>query len=130
MSSLIKVFNTLLVIQRCLIPQNSKPPWLYDLPKIHKEDVPLRLIMSTIDSPTYHLVKYLSRILKEYTGNTPSHVLNSTHYVELIFEITIQPTDLLISFDVTSLFTKVPIPSSLNIIEQLLEHDNKSPDLA
>ncbi|GJQ70088.1 hypothetical protein Trydic_g22564 [Trypoxylus dichotomus] len=52
------------------------------------------------------------------------------HLVELIFEITIQPTDLLVSFEATSLFTQVPIPDSLNFIEELLEQVNKSPDLA
>ncbi|GJQ71749.1 hypothetical protein Trydic_g11442 [Trypoxylus dichotomus] len=39
-------------------------------------------------------------------------------------------TDLLVSFDVTSLYTKLSIPASLSIIEQLLERDKKSPDLA
>ncbi|GJQ67423.1 hypothetical protein Trydic_g5101 [Trypoxylus dichotomus] len=47
----------------------------------------------------------------------------------VIAEIIIQPTDLLVSFNVTSLFIKVPIPDSHNIIEQLLEQDNKSSDL-
>ena len=31
------------------------PPRLYGLPKIHKEDVPLRPIVSAIGSPTYNL---------------------------------------------------------------------------
>ncbi|GJQ72018.1 hypothetical protein Trydic_g3120 [Trypoxylus dichotomus] len=104
--------------KRRLIPRNSKPHRLYGLPKIHK--------VNTIDSPTYNLAKYLARFLKEYTGRTPSHGLNSTHFGELISGINIQPTDLLVSFDVVSLFTKVSIPDSLNIIQQLLEQDNKS----
>ncbi|GJQ65770.1 hypothetical protein Trydic_g3904 [Trypoxylus dichotomus] len=65
-------------------------------------------------------------ILKNYTGKTPSHAINSTHFVELISEITMQPTDLL----VTSFVTNIPIEDALNIMEQLLEQDNKSPDLA
>ncbi|GJQ73383.1 hypothetical protein Trydic_g13749 [Trypoxylus dichotomus] len=128
-SSLIKASNIPLEIQRRLILQNSKSPRLYGLPKIHKEVVSLRTIASTIDSHKYKLTKYLSGILKEYTSNTLSHVLNSTDFVEFISEITIQPTDLLPSFDATILFTEEPIPDALNIIEQLLEHDNKSSDL-
>ncbi|GJQ86009.1 hypothetical protein Trydic_g14953 [Trypoxylus dichotomus] len=65
-----------------------------------------------------------------FLSKTPSYILNSTHFVQIISEITLQPTDLLVSFDVTSLFTKVSIPDSLNIIEPLLEQDNKSADLA
>ncbi|GJQ71310.1 hypothetical protein Trydic_g11046 [Trypoxylus dichotomus] len=80
-----------------------------------------------MDSPKYSLAKYISGIVKEYTDRTPLHVLNSTHFVELISTIT---TDLLISFDVTSLFTKMPIPDSVSMIEQLLEHNKKSLDLA
>ncbi|GJQ65893.1 hypothetical protein Trydic_g3993 [Trypoxylus dichotomus] len=93
-SSLIKASNIPLEIQRRLISRNSKPPRLYGLPKIHKDGVLLRPVVSTIDSSTYNLTKHLSRIIKEYTGKTSSHILKSTHFVELISEITIQPTDL------------------------------------
>ena len=40
------------------------PPRLYGLPKIHKEDVPLRPIVSAIGSPTYTLAKHLTGLLK------------------------------------------------------------------
>jgi hypothetical protein len=35
-------------------------PRLYGLPKIHKETVPLRPIVSFIGSPTYNLAKFIS----------------------------------------------------------------------
>ena len=38
-------------------------PLLYGLPKLHKADVPLRPIVSFFSSPTYHLSKYLSKLL-------------------------------------------------------------------
>jgi hypothetical protein len=41
-----------------LRPQGSRPPRLYGLPKIHKQGVPLRPIVSTTGAPTYRLAKY------------------------------------------------------------------------
>ena len=38
-------------------PSGSKPSQLYGLPKIHKDGVPLRPIISQIDSYTYKLAK-------------------------------------------------------------------------
>jgi len=40
-----------------LHPAGSRPPRLYGLPKIHKERVPLRPIVSNIGTPTYQLSK-------------------------------------------------------------------------
>lgn len=127
--SLIKSSDIPPETQKRLIPKESKPPRMYGLPKVHKPGVPLRPIVSTIDSPTYHLSRYLANILKEYTGNSTSHIRNSSHFIELISTIHIDPDDILVSFDVTSLFTKVPINDSVNIIAQLLEQDGKSSSL-
>jgi uncharacterized protein YaaW (UPF0174 family) len=41
-----------------LQPSGSRAPRLYGLPKIHKEGVPLRLIVSNIGAPTYQLAKH------------------------------------------------------------------------
>lgn len=45
---------------------NSVPPKAYGLPKIDKSNVPLRLIVSFIDSPTYALAKYINGLLKNF----------------------------------------------------------------
>lgn len=39
---------------------------LYRLPKIHKKDLPLRFIISMVNSPKYNLAKYLTCTLKSY----------------------------------------------------------------
>ncbi|KAJ8049244.1 hypothetical protein HOLleu_01906 [Holothuria leucospilota] len=38
-----------------LTPRNSLSPRLYGLPKVHKKDIPLRPIVSSINSPSYNL---------------------------------------------------------------------------
>ena len=48
--------------------QQNSTPQLYGLPKIHKASCPLRPIVSSINSPTYHLSRYLANILSPLWG--------------------------------------------------------------
>jgi hypothetical protein len=106
--------------QRALLPSSTRPPRLYGLPKIHKEECPLRPIVSTMGSPTYNLAKYLAKHLQTYVGHTDSFVKNSLHFVESIRNVRLDTTDILVSFDVVSLFTNVPVEDSVEIIKQNL----------
>jgi hypothetical protein len=56
--------------QRPLLPSSTRPPRLYGPPKIHKEECPLRPIVSTMGSPTYNLAKYLAKHLQTYVRRT------------------------------------------------------------
>ena len=108
-------------LRKRLTPQQSKCPQIYGLPKVHKTGIPLRPIVSTIGSPTYQLANELCRILSPVVGNTNSYIRNSSHFVEKISEIEV---DRLVSFDVKSLFTMVPIDDSLRIIRDRLVVDD------
>ena len=61
-----------------LKPSTSKPPKLHGLPKIHKVQVPLRPIVSCINSPTYQLAKYVKKLISPLVGQTPSFVKKYT----------------------------------------------------
>lgn len=98
-----------------LNPQHSTPAQLYGVPKIHKEGVPMRPIVSTMGSATYGLAKELTRILAPLVGNTERHVRHSAHFVQRIRDIRLQETDTLVSFDVVSLFTRVPIDEAMQL---------------
>ena len=111
-------------LRKRLTPQQSKCPQIYGLPKVHKAGIPLRPIVSTIGSPTYQLAKELCRILSPIVGKTNSYIRNSSHFVERISEIELQEVDRLVSFDVKSLFTMVPIDDSLRIIRDRLVVDD------
>lgn len=41
---------------------NALPPRIYGLPKLHKPNIPLRPIVSSIQSPTYIFSKFLADI--------------------------------------------------------------------
>ena len=90
------------------------------VPKIHKTEVPLRPIVCTIGSATYNLTKELNRILSPLVGKTDSYVKNSSHFVSSISHLNLEKNDLLVSFDVKSLFTRVPINDALTIIKDRL----------
>ena len=102
-------------------------PLLYGLPKIHKPDIPLRPIASFIQSPSYQLSKHLAHILSPLVGNTDSHVTNSSEFASFIQEHTLAEEDVLVSFDVVSLFTCVPVELAVEIAKQRLSLDEDLP---
>jgi len=106
---------------RQLCPAGSRPPRMYRLPKIHKEGIPLRPIVGNIGAPTYQLSKHLSGLLNQLTRKLAHHVKNSFHFIEILKSLKIKPGDLMVSFDVVSLFTKVPVEESLTL---LIQHCN------
>ena len=68
-------------------------PRFYGLPKIHKASVPLRPIVSFINSPTYNLSKFLSRILSSLLVNCYS-VRNSKEFVDYVQNFTISESEI------------------------------------
>ena len=52
-----------------LLILNGRLPQFYALPKIHKEGIPLRPIVSYCASPLYQLAKFLQNILRPLTLN-------------------------------------------------------------
>ncbi|XP_063529636.1 uncharacterized protein LOC134740911 [Cydia strobilella] len=103
---------------------NPTTPKIYGLPKIHKNDWPLRPIVSQIDSPTYKASRFLSGLLQPLTGKTSSFVRNSTHFVQLLEGVTLQEDELMVSFDVASLFTNVPVAETIEIIKRMASRDD------
>ncbi|XP_064073285.1 uncharacterized protein LOC135193669 [Vanessa tameamea] len=107
-----------------LRPRNIQPPKLYGLPKIHKPNIPLRPIVSQIDSPTYELAKHVSKVLQPLAGQTKSHVKDSRRFVDILRSTTVDPDDLMVSFDVESLFTNVPVSECMDVIKVKLQLNN------
>ena len=110
-------------VYKRLYPTGAGSPKFYGLPKIHKEGVPLRPIVSSIGAVTYYTSKELSRILKPLVGRSPYHIQNSQDFIQQIQGIQLQPNQCLVSFDVMALFTSVPIQPAITIIKKLLEED-------
>ena len=93
-------------------------PRFYGLPKVHKVSVPLGPIVSFINSPKYNLSKFLSCILSSLLVNHYS-VRNSKEFVDYIKNFAISENEILVSFDLVSLFTSVSVDKALGIILDL-----------
>ena len=106
-----------------LIESSPLTPRIYGLPKIHKERVPLRPIVNSIGGPTYLLAKFLALKLKPLVGRTESFVKDSASFINELKDIKLDPNDILVSFDVVSLYTCIPIKEALEVIYRLTDLD-------
>ena len=69
---------------KMLYSSDGLSPRFYGLPKIHKPEIPLRPIVSFVNSPTYGVSSFLAKILSPVVGNTENTVKNSYHFAEFI----------------------------------------------
>jgi len=88
---------------------NAVLPRAYGLPKIHKTGYPLRIIISSIDSPLHNLADFLQNIYKQSLLLPPSYIQNSADLMEKLTNFNFPDDCSLVSLDVVSLFTNVPI---------------------
>nr|VZI40223.1 unnamed protein product [Spirometra erinaceieuropaei] len=94
----------------------------YGLPKVHKEGAPLRPIVSLKGTPTYGLARWLFRRLKFLTADSDTTVCSSTQFVEKLKGVSLLPNEVMVSFDVTSLFTSIPQDLAIETVQLLLRN--------
>ena len=88
----------------------------YGLPKIHKNNMPMHPIVSACGTATYNTAKFITKILQNYSGKTSSFVKDSTDCIKKIKHLSINPEETLVSFDVSALFTSIPVPVAVQVI--------------
>ena len=81
----------------------------YGLAKVHKQDVPLRPVISAVGSAPYATSKNLAQILKPLVGGGEYTVANSKEFVKALADVSVAEDEELVSFDVQSLYTSLPI---------------------
>ena len=93
----------------------SYPGKLYGLPKTHKTGVPVRPILSAVTCHNYKLAKFLVPLLAPLAESeyTISDVFNFNKEIQ---ERNDSYRTLMVSLDIESLFTNVPVVETVNII--------------
>ena len=106
-----------------LYPSASQPGLYFGLGKIHKleegnrnvEDLPLRPVISNIGTATYQISKYLANLLAPLAKSI--YTIESTKdFLDKLKQKSIHPDYLMVSFDVVSLFTNVPLDYTIDLI--------------
>jgi hypothetical protein len=107
-----------------IVPSGSKLGVLYGLPKIHKKDAPIRPIISSIGTYNYKLAKYLDGIIKPLLKES-KYILNDTF--DFVNKITMLKNTgyRMLSFDVESLFTNIPLDETIKIVVNKLFKNEK-----
>ena len=97
-----------------LKPTGSTPGILYGLPKVHKDNIPMRPILSAIKTHTYTMSKFLIPLISPWSKNI--YTINDTFKFVNEINNTLNNNFYMASFDITSLYTNVPINESIDII--------------
>lgn len=105
---------------RCLTRHNFSIPKIYALPKIHKNNCPLRPIVSKVESVGADLIKFVTPLLKRLSNTKLYNIKNSFELLQRLENITINEDELMISLDVTSMFPSIPMQYTLEKIESKL----------
>jgi hypothetical protein len=88
---------------------NVRTPVFYILPKLHKEGIPGRPIISGCNSPTEKLSQYLDFYLKPIVHNIPSYIKDTTHFLQVVLNQNDIPNNtILVTLDVKALYTNIP----------------------
>jgi hypothetical protein len=105
-------------------PVGSQRPRLYGLPKTHKTGIPLRPILSLVGSAEHNLAKFLNSILEPVTTRFSKYTIKDSFTFADEIRRTPAGNTYMVSFDVKSLFTNVPLTETINICADALYQDN------
>ncbi|CAF1474707.1 unnamed protein product [Rotaria sordida] len=103
----------------------SRTPEAYFLVKVHKQNQPVRPIISSYNSYNYNTAKYLAKLLTPAMTRNKSYIKDSFDFVEKMKKQKTTP-GLMCSFDVCSLFTNIPLHKAIDIAIENIRKYNKS----
>ena len=109
---------------REILPENvavrvyEKGSWLahlYGLPKTHKSKLSMRPILSAVGNYNYKLTQWLDIALKPLSVNK-STISDPLKFAEKIRQTNITADEIQVSYDVSSLFTNVPVDETIQLL--------------
>ncbi len=110
--------------KKYLTPENPRTARFYHQPKIHKSTVPVpgRPIVSSCGAPTESISEYVDYHLQPLVAKTPSFLKDTTDFLQKISTTpTLPPGCILVSLDVSSLYTNIPHDEGMAACRRALE---------
>ncbi len=105
---------------------HARTPHLYLLPKIHKQDIPGRPIISGCGGPTVKLSQYADHLLKPLLNHIPSYIQDTTYFLRRILTLNtnLPKNIILVTIDVRSLYTNIPNDQGIQACIDMLKENN------
>ena len=88
---------------------NPKPPKFYISPKIHKENNPGRPVINSFNCQTSEISCFVDHHLQPLVREIPSYIKDTNDFINTINNFPVPPNSLLVTMDVKSLNTSIPI---------------------
>ena len=104
-----------------LLQTDAKPGRFYILPKIHKPGNPGRPIVSSNSHPTERISQFVDYHLQPLVHKLPSFVKDTNDFLNKLLAIGNLPSNsLLVTLDVSSLYTNIPHNEGINACDHFL----------
>lgn len=108
-----------------LRPINDQAPLFTGLPKVHKDNVPVKPLINYTTAPGYGVSKKLEEIIKSNIVVENYHNIFSTlDFINKTKDLKIAPQYKLL-LDIVNLYTNIPIQETLEILKENLNDTNK-----
>ena len=106
---------------------SSQPARPYGLAKVHKKDTPPRTVLSIPGSSYENLNRFLTPFFQKLPGaNIETNTQDATKALE---SLTLEYDEQIVSLDVKSLYTNVPVGEAIEIALRELYSSNLAPDI-
>ena len=100
----------------CQTPNPPRIPEFYTLTKIHKPSPVGRPIVSGCDGPTEKLSSFVDKLLQLIAQQQKSYLKDTTDFVNFIENTKVPAEVILVSMDVTSLYTNIPQEEGIDTV--------------
>jgi len=110
--------------------QTRSPPRIpifYTLTKIHKPNPVGRPIISGCDGPTERLSFFVDKLLQPIAQKQKSYLKDTTDFINFIEKTKVSQNTILVSMDVTSLYTNIPQEEGINAYEKFHNYNPPIP---
>ena len=110
-------------------PNPPRIPIFYTLTKIHKPKSVGRPIISGCEGPTEKISSFVDSLLQPISRQHKSYLKDTTDFINFIEETKVSENTILVSMDVTSLYTNIPQEEGITTVCNAYEtfHNNNPP---